>query len=81
MPLEEGNPLWGIVTSEAATKLNLSTMRKMNLCLPGYNSLSLSRSLTSHQNLPGVDVPVAALEVLTRPKVPYQAANPTTPVN
>ena len=60
MTLKEGNPLWGIVTPEAATKLNLSTVQKEHLYLPGYNG-PLSGSLTSHQNVPGADFPSKAL--------------------
>ncbi|KAH6639209.1 hypothetical protein C7974DRAFT_127518 [Boeremia exigua] len=57
--LKHGNPLWGIVTPEAAKKLNLSTLRKESLYLPGHAGYA---DLTSHENLPGADF---AAEVLS----------------
>lgn len=60
MPLKHGSPLWGLVTPEAASQLNLSTIQKDSLYLPGYTGV-LSGALTSHQNLPGADFAAQAL--------------------
>jgi hypothetical protein len=60
MMLKDGNPLWGIVTPEAATTLNISTLRKESLWLPGLANDELG-ILSSHQNLPGVDFYAKAL--------------------
>lgn len=59
MPLKHGSPLWGVVTPEAATQLNLSTVRKDSLYLPGY--AGVVTGMTSHENLPGADFAAQAL--------------------
>ena len=50
---------YGIVTPEAAGKLNLSTIRKESLYIPGYTGVVAG--LTSHQNLPAADFAAQAL--------------------
>jgi hypothetical protein len=56
MYLIDGNPLWGLVTPEAALRLNISTIRKEHLYLPGNaDSHSVNGNLDSNQNLPGAD--------------------------
>ena len=60
MPLREGNPLWGLVTEESAKQLNVSTLRKESLYLPGFAGNSFG-ALSSHQNLPSADFPAIAL--------------------
>jgi hypothetical protein len=60
MPLREGNPLWGLVTEESAKQLNVSTLRKESLYLPGFTGNSFG-ALSSHHNLPGADFPAIAL--------------------
>lgn len=52
-------PLWGLVTPESAATLNLSTLRKESLYLPGYGSALGGGMLT--QNLPGQDFASQAL--------------------
>jgi hypothetical protein len=59
MPLRHGNPLWGIVNPDAAARLNLSTLRKDKLYLPGYAGTSFY--MGSHENLPGADFAAQAL--------------------
>jgi len=53
MPLRHGNPLWGIVNPEAAARLNLSTVRKDELYLPGYAGATFS--MGSRESLPSAD--------------------------
>lgn len=56
MHLIDGNPLWGLVTPEAALRLNISTIQREHLYLPGNSdSLSINGNLDSQQNLPGAD--------------------------
>jgi len=61
MKLREGGPLWGMVTEEAAKKLNLSTIRKSSLYLPGLGS-SVS-DVGGSQNMPALDFHRGALAV------------------
>lgn len=50
--LKHAKPLWGIVSEETAVKLNMSTLRRESLYLPGYAGLA---GLASHENLPAAD--------------------------
>ncbi|KAF3038671.1 hypothetical protein E8E12_007331 [Didymella heteroderae] len=59
MPLAHGNPLWGIVAPEVAARLNVSTVRKDELYLPGYAGKTFY--LGSHENLPSADFAAQAL--------------------
>jgi hypothetical protein len=59
MFIRNGGPLWGIVTEEKAKSLNLSTLRKESLYLPGRApSLSIYQ-----QNLPALDFALTALDM------------------
>jgi hypothetical protein len=60
MSLQDGNPLWGLVTEESAKQVNVSTLRKESLYLPGFAGNSLG-AMSSHQNLPSADFPAIAL--------------------
>ncbi|KAF1846238.1 uncharacterized protein K460DRAFT_417361 [Cucurbitaria berberidis CBS 394.84] len=55
MYLKDGGPLWGLVSEEKAKTLNLSTVRKESLYLPGRDSSM------GWQNLPGADFASIAL--------------------
>lgn len=59
MELRYGNPLWGIVSPSAAASLNMSTLRKGSIYLPGCSECS--KGLDSHENLPGADFASDAL--------------------
>lgn len=61
--LKDGNWLWGIVTPEVAATLNISTLRKMSLWLPGLANNGLG-ILSLHKNLPGVKFYTKALSVM-----------------
>lgn len=39
LPLRDARPLWGLVSSDAASKLGLSTLRKEHLWLPGTGDM------------------------------------------
>ncbi|KAF2174731.1 hypothetical protein K469DRAFT_647989 [Zopfia rhizophila CBS 207.26] len=54
MSLSDVNPLWGLVKPESQGGLNLSTIRKESLMLPGFVVFGEFVPKT-HQNLPGVD--------------------------
>jgi hypothetical protein len=58
MLIRNGGPLWGIVTEEGAKSLNLSTIRRESLYLPGREA-----SLHS-QNLPALDFALTALDMM-----------------
>ncbi|CAO2649827.1 Nn.00g011190.m01.CDS01 [Neocucurbitaria sp. VM-36] len=57
MFLKDGNPLWGLISEEQAKTLNLSTLRKERLYLPGRDGVM------GWQNLPGADFASIALDM------------------
>lgn len=57
MFLKDGTPLWGLVSEEKAKTLNISTVRKESLYIPGRDAL------IGWQNLPGKDFASIALEM------------------
>ncbi|KAF3935173.1 hypothetical protein ABW20_dc0108136 [Dactylellina cionopaga] len=60
IPLRDVKPLWGLIAPEMEKRLNLSTMRKESLYLPGY-TWGGGPSINGYQNLPGVDFQSDAL--------------------
>ncbi|KAK6535729.1 hypothetical protein TWF694_002178 [Orbilia ellipsospora] len=54
------SPLWGLIAPDMEKKLNISTVRKESLYLPGYVQ-GIGPSANGYQNLPGVDFPPDAL--------------------
>lgn len=57
MMLADGGPLWGLVSKDGETKLNISTVRKEHLYLPGRDPLLSTR------NIPGADFAAIALDM------------------
>ncbi|KAH7394721.1 hypothetical protein BKA66DRAFT_509547 [Pyrenochaeta sp. MPI-SDFR-AT-0127] len=57
MFLKDGGPLWGLVSEEQAKTLNISTVRKESLYLPGRDQS------IGWQNLPGKDFATIALDM------------------
>lgn len=55
MALADVKPLWGLVASHSHGSVNLSTLQKESLWVPGYAGLSDGPSTSGYQNLPGVD--------------------------
>ncbi|KAJ8118695.1 hypothetical protein OPT61_g386 [Boeremia exigua] len=71
MELKHGMPLWGIMSPEAAATLNVSTLRRESLYLPGFAGFP---ALKSHENLPGSDFASAVLSS-TYDIGPYSTGN------
>jgi hypothetical protein len=57
MYLKDGSPLWGIISKDNEKKLNLSTIKKESLYLPGGNPT------IGAQNTPGADFAAIALDM------------------
>lgn len=57
MYLKDGNPLWGLVSEERSKSLNLSTVRKESLYMPGRDGV------IGWQNVPGVDFASIVLDM------------------
>ena len=55
MTLADVKPLWGLVAPQSQGRVNLSTLRKESLWLPGYGGLNMGPMSNGYQNLPGVD--------------------------
>lgn len=58
--LRDVRPLWGLISPESASQMELSTLRKESLWLPGTANDILS-TMPSFQNLPGVNFYTTAL--------------------
>jgi hypothetical protein len=58
MLIRNGGPLWGIVTEEEAKSLNLSTIRRKSLYLPGREASIYS------QNVPALDFALTTLGMM-----------------
>lgn len=57
MTFQDGNPLWGIVSKDSEKKLNLTTIRKETLYLPGQEGP------IGFRNTPGADFASIALDM------------------
>jgi hypothetical protein len=55
MALADVKPLWGLVAPQSQGRVNLSTLRKESLWLPGYGDFGIGPLANGYQNLPGVD--------------------------
>ncbi|KAK2761138.1 hypothetical protein FQN54_001659 [Arachnomyces sp. PD_36] len=64
MRLDDGQPLWGLVSDKYEGRTDISVLRKDSLWLPGYTGRSGGESPVSvQQNLPGVSFYTDALTV------------------
>lgn len=52
---KNAKPLWGLVNPDHESDVNLFTLRKESLWLPGFNSRARGVLNRGYQNLPGVD--------------------------
>ena len=71
MALVDVNPLWGLVATHSHSSVNLSTLQKESLWVPGYVGLNELSEGSSYQNLPGVDFHCSALATA------YTVGNPS----
>lgn len=55
LSLADVNPLWGLLDAKKIGNVNMSTLQKESLWLPGYGGGFGSMSTIGHQNLPGVE--------------------------
>jgi hypothetical protein len=69
MRLRDGGPLWGLISKDKVNVLNLTTVRKDSLYLPGPESHLLS------DNVPSADFAAIALQ-MTYKTTPYDNTNP-----
>jgi hypothetical protein len=73
MALADVNPLWGLVAPHSHGSVNISTLQKESLWVPGYAGWSdfSGGPMSGYQNLPGVDFHCGALAAA------YAVGNPS----
>ena len=65
MKLHDGAPLWGLVDLKAKKPVNVTTVRREHLWLPGVIEPG-GQGYIDVENMPSVDFPILALSVLGR---------------